>query len=113
MRKFSEHYYASRPSNNGQTVSLQENRDSSHQDGSIGCVWPIALYIARTLTSPSGHLFIYLLKAYSPVNRTGSPEDFSQVQILQKLNTIQNVHILQTKKHINIIQKLVPLVLLS
>ena len=28
------------------------------------------------------YLFIYLLKAYSPVNRTGSPQGFSQIQIL-------------------------------
>ena len=38
-------------------------------------------------------LLIYLLKAYNPVNRTGSPQGFSQVQISHKLNTIQNMHI--------------------
>ena len=81
---------------------------------------------------------IYLLKANSPVNHTGSPQGFSQVQIshkliiikastspinhwspqgfsqteiLHKLNTIQNVHI--NLKHLNIIRQLVPLVLLS
>ena len=32
---------------------------------------------------------IYLLKAYSPVNRTWSPEGFSQVQISHKLNRMQ------------------------
>ena len=36
---------------------------------------------------------IYLLKAYSPVHRTGSPQGFSKVQVSQKLNTIQNMHI--------------------
>ena len=36
----------------------------------------------------------YLLKAYSPVNRTGSPQGCPQVQISHKLNTIQNMHIL-------------------
>ena len=41
-------------------------------------------------------LFIYLLKTYSPVNRTGSPQGFSLNQILQKLNTLQSMHILQT-----------------
>ena len=35
---------------------------------------------------------IYLLMAYSPVNRTGLPQGFSQVQIAHKLNTIQNTH---------------------
>ena len=39
---------------------------------------------------------IYLLKAYSPVNRIGSPQGFSLNKIWHKLNTIQNVHILQT-----------------
>ena len=29
---------------------------------------------------------IYLLKAYSPVNRTGSPQGLSQIQILYKLH---------------------------
>ena len=33
---------------------------------------------------------------YRPVNRTGSPQSFSLNQILQKLNTIQTMHILQT-----------------
>ena len=41
-------------------------------------------------------VLIYLLKAYSPVNHTGSPQGFSQVQILRKLNTMQNMHIIQT-----------------
>ena len=40
-------------------------------------------------------VFIYLLEAYSPVNRTGSPQGFSLNQCLQKLKTIQNMHILQ------------------
>ena len=39
---------------------------------------------------------MYLLKAYSPVNPTGSPQGFSLNQILHKLNTIQNMDILQT-----------------
>ena len=53
--------------------------------------------------------FIYLLKSYSPVNHTGSPQGFSQVQIPHKLNTIQNMHIIYTNvKHINIIQNFVP-----
>ena len=40
-------------------------------------------------------VFIDLLKAYSysPVNRTGSPQGLSQVQISHKLNTIQIMHI--------------------
>ena len=38
-------------------------------------------------------LFIYLLMAYGPVNRSGSPQGFSRVQISHKLNTIQNMHI--------------------
>ena len=47
-------------------------------------------------TTHEVHLFIYLLKAYSLVNRTGSPQGFSQVQISHKLNTIQNMHITYT-----------------
>ena len=35
------------------------------------------------------YLFIYLSRAYSPVNRTGSPQDFSLIHILHKLNTMQ------------------------
>ena len=34
---------------------------------------------------------IDLLKAYSPVDRTGAPQGFSQVQISHKLNTIKCV----------------------
>ena len=32
-------------------------------------------------------IIIYVLKAYSPVNRTGSPQGFWLAQILHKLNT--------------------------
>ena len=39
----------------------------------------------------------YLLKAFRPVDRTGSPRGFSLYQILHKLNTMQNMHILQTQ----------------
>ena len=40
---------------------------------------------------------IYWLKVdISPVNRTGSPQGFSLDQVLHKLITIQNMHILQT-----------------
>ena len=49
----------------------------------------------------------YLLKAYSPVNRTGSPQDFSPNQILQKMNTNYNTKYAHftNVKHINIIRK--------
>ena len=59
----------------------------------------------------TNNYYDYLLKAFCPVNRTGSPEGFSQNQILHELNIIQNVLIL----HTYIIQngKLVPSVLLS
>ena len=40
--------------------------------------------------------YYYLLKAYSSVNRTRSPQGFLPNRILQELNTIQNMHILQT-----------------
>ena len=43
-----------------------------------------------------GESVIYLLKACSPVKRTGSPQGFSTVQISHKLNTIQNMHITST-----------------
>ena len=50
--------------------------------------------------SPQGfslNQFIYLLKAYSPASRTGTPaQGFSLDQILHKLKTIQNMNILQT-----------------
>ena len=46
----------------------------------------------------------YLLKArVSPVNRTGSPQGFSPVQISHKLNIIQTMHI--NIKHTNIIRR--------
>ena len=58
--------------------------------------------------------FIYLLKAYviAPVKCTGSPWGFSLDQILYKLNTIQKHAQYRNVKHINIIRKLVPSVLL-
>ena len=42
------------------------------------------------------YYYYHLLKAYSTVKRTGSPRGFSLNQKLRKLNTIQNMHILQT-----------------
>ena len=39
------------------------------------------------------------LKVYSPVNRTGSPQGFSQIKISHKLNTIQNVHVIYKRKY--------------
>ena len=65
-----------------------------------------------------GRLIIHL---FTEGHRTGSPQDFSlnQIlhklfffQILHKLNTIRNMHMTNVK-HLNIIRKLVPLVLLS
>ena len=50
----------------------------------------------RRLMKQLDTIYDHLLKAHSPVNRSGSPQGFSQVQILQNLNTIQNIHILQT-----------------
>ena len=57
-------------------------------------------------------LFIYLFKAYRPVNRTGSPQGFSQVQNLAQVeyNTKHAYYI--NVKRTNIIRKLVPPVLL-
>ena len=45
-------------------------------------------------------LFIYLLieGLYSPINRTVSPQGFPQVQISQKLKTLQNMHIIYERK---------------
>ena len=34
---------------------------------------------------------IFFLKAYSPANRTRSPQGFSQVQILHKLHNIKGI----------------------
>ena len=61
------------------------------------CVTPSA--VQPTSTFRGGYYcyyyyyYYYLLKACSPVSRTGSPQGFSQVQISHKLNTIQNMHI--------------------
>ena len=57
----------------------------------------------------------YLFMAYSPVNRTESPQGFWLNQIWHKLNTIRNMHILvfTNVKQISIIRKLVLSVLLS
>ena len=52
----------------------------------------------NTQTLKYNYYYYYLLKAYSPVNRTGSPQGFSLNQILQKLNTVQNMHISQVWK---------------
>ena len=58
--------------------------------GVCWCCRPICLFI---------YLFIDLLKAYRPVNRTGSPQGFSQVQISHKLNTIQDYTLLKRKTY--------------
>ena len=44
-------------------------------------------------------LLLFVEGLYSLVNRTGSPQGFSLNQILQKLNTIQHMHSLQTYQH--------------
>ena len=44
-----------------------------------------------TFPSRINYHYYYLLKAYSPINRTGSPQGFSLDQLLHKLNTIQNL----------------------
>ena len=49
----------------------------------------------------------YLLKAYSPVNSTGSSQGFSKVEYNTKHAYFA------TAKHTNIIRKLIPLVLLD
>ena len=47
---------------------------------------------------PSSHrrtnrfIDLFIEGLYSPVNRTWSPQGFSQVQMSHKLNTIQNMH---------------------
>ena len=38
------------------------------------------------------------MAVHGPVNRTGSPQCFSQFQISHKLNTIQNMHIIYKLK---------------
>ena len=53
--------------------------------------------------------FIYLLKAYSPVNRTGSPQYKSHTSWIQYKTCTLYTNV----KHINIIRKLVHLALLS
>ena len=40
-------------------------------------------------------IIILYIEDYSPVNRTWSPQGVSLNQILHKLNTMQNMHILQ------------------
>ena len=51
------------------------------------------LHTYSTSVKKTVGISIYLLKAHNPVNRTGSPQGFSQVQSSHKLNTIQNMHI--------------------
>ena len=68
---------------------------SARQSTALSLVEPVIIY--------------YLLTAYSPVSRTGSPQVFSQVQILHKLNTIQNMHVTCINvKHTNINLKVSP-----
>ena len=65
---------------------------------------------------PIDYYYYYLLKAHSPVNHTGSSQGFSLVQILHKLDYLEynTKHAHYTNiKHINIIRKVVPSVLLS
>ena len=47
--------------------------------------------------------YYYLLKAYSPVNRTESPQGFSQVQVLHKSKYNYNKHLINihSNKHKN------------
>ena len=47
-------------------------------------------------------IILYLLKPYSSVNRTRSHQGFSLNQILQKLNTMQNMNHFTNVKHLNI-----------
>ena len=54
--------------------------------------WIWVLWHTHTHTHSTHTLFIEGLYCYSPVNRTGSLQGFSQVQISHKLNTIQNMH---------------------
>ena len=64
---------------------------------------PICLYV----NSSKDYLFLYLLKAYSPVNLTGSPRGFSLVQNLHKSNnkyklqrnTATNIKYISPKYH--------------
>ena len=60
-----------------------------------------------------GYFIIYLLEASSSVNHTGSPRGFSLNFYLTDVeNNTKHVHFTNLK-HINIIRKLVPSVLLS
>ena len=53
------------------------------------------------------YVFLYLLKAYSPVNRTGSPRGFLQVQIVT--NHISNIIHINTHKMLKIVSSILPL----
>ena len=64
---------------------------------------PDILRAKRTEEFKGADLFIYLLKAYSPVNYTGLPRGFSLGLILHESHTIQNTNVKHSK-----IQKLVP-----
>ena len=44
-------------------------------------------------------VFIYLLKSYSPVNRTGSTRGFSQVQISHIKYNTKHAHYILKDKH--------------
>ena len=78
----------------------------------------LVVTITQHLTSLAVSLFIHSLKAYSPVNHTGSPQGFSLSQITHKSNLTEvEYHAKHARftniKHTNIIRKLVPSELLS
>ena len=61
---------------------------------------------ANFKTHKHHYVFIYLLKTYSPVIRTVSPQSVSLVQISHKLNRIQTYTLYTNVKHISIVRKL-------
>ena len=63
-----------------------------HRLSRLKCLKSTQIYCKGQHHRPSSYYYYYLLKTYSPINSTRSPQDFSQVQISHKLNTMQNMH---------------------
>ena len=80
------HNLAKKSSTNGNFSNLPNNKPynydlskSAKTYQKIFWVWPEKRLI---FFSPKPRSIVCLLKAYSPANRTGSPQGFSQIQIL-------------------------------
>ena len=58
--------------------------------------------IIFSTATENNYFCVYLLKAYSPVNHTGTPQGFSQVQNLHKSNNKIQVHAKSSQAKYNV-----------